>query len=119
MKLTHADIDSFNRLSLGLIEKHGLNPRAALEKLQDFRLSIVGDMGLASSFPLQAALATAVNTGKRAFLGGVTLYMPKDIPSLLNWPGKVTLNEVATELGAECVEESDGERPDGSLLISD
>lgn len=45
-------------------------------------------------------LLTAINTGKRAFRGGLTLEMPKDVALQLPWPGTPTLNEVAGNLGA-------------------
>lgn len=48
---------------------------------------------------LQAALLTAVNTGKRAFHGGIVVDMPSNVACLLNWPGKLTLNEIVQSLG--------------------
>lgn len=100
MQLTHTHIDSFNRLSLGLIEKHGISPEDAMTKLESLHLSIACGASIAQSLPLQAALLTAVNTGKRAFLGGVSVKIPENIPCLLPWSSKKMLHEIVCELGA-------------------
>jgi hypothetical protein len=52
------------------------------------------------SAALQAALLTAINTGKRAFRGGVKVNLAKDVPLQVPWPGVATLNEVVVALGA-------------------
>lgn len=95
--------DSFNRLSLGIIEQYSCSPEQAMLKLTALSLNLVGTDALKSSLPLQAALLTAVNTGKRAFLGGVSVIIPENIPSLVNWPGKKSLNEIIVELGGNIV----------------
>jgi hypothetical protein len=51
----------------------------------------------------QAALLTAVNSGKRAFHGGVNVEMPSNVPCLLPWPQKKNLNDVIANLGGEII----------------
>src|SRR5688500_8162240 len=93
------NVDSFNRLSLCLIEKFRISSEAAMEKLAALKLNLICGEKIKSSIPLQAALLTAVNTAKRAFLGGVFVEMPDTVPCLVPWPGNKSLNEVVLELG--------------------
>ena len=92
--------DSFCRLSRAIIERHGYTYHEALRFLGGLRLNLVCDERLLGSAALQAALVTAINTGKRSFLGGVSVRMPADVPNRLPWPVPGTLNEIATRLGA-------------------
>ena len=92
--------DTFNRLSLGIIEKDKCSPEEAINKLQSLQLNLICTDIINTSLPLQAALLTAINTGKRAFLGGVYIKMPNEVKCLLPWPGKEYLNDIAVELGA-------------------
>ena len=94
------DIDTFNRLSLGIMEKARCSPEEALRRLTSLSLHMECGEAIRHSLPLQAALLTAVNTGKRAFLGGISVNMPHDVSCLLPWPGKKGLNEIVVELGA-------------------
>jgi hypothetical protein len=93
------DVDSINRLSLSLIEKDKLDPEAAMLKLQDLKINLICGEEIRNSLPLQAALATAVNTGKRAFLGGVFVEMPAAVDCLLPWSNAENLNQIVHELG--------------------
>lgn len=101
------DVDKINRLSLGIMEKDRLNPDAALEQLQGLKLNLICGEEIKSSLPLQAALVTAVNTAKRAFLGGVFVEMPATVDSLLSWSEPKSLNQMVTELGAKIIQCSD------------
>ena len=101
--------DTFNRLSLGLIEKDKCSPEEAISKLESLQLNLVCTDILHTSLPLQAALLTAVNTGKRAFLGGIYIKMPEKVICLLPWPGKKYLNDIATDLGAVITDEINDE----------
>ncbi|HEV2480599.1 MAG TPA: hypothetical protein VGS79_13075 [Puia sp.] len=92
-------IDSFNRLSLGIMEKEGCQPEDALRKLQSLTLNILCGEAIRDSLPLQAALLTTINTAKRAFLGGVSVQMPPHVACLLPWPQKRSLDEIVCELG--------------------
>ncbi len=103
MKLSE---DTFNRLSLGIIEKQNCSPEDAMQKLESLSIYLVCGDKIKSSLPLQAALITAVNTGKRAFLGGVYILMPPDIPCLLPWPEAKVFNEILLEAGAMITEKT-------------
>lgn len=92
--------DTFNRLAKAIMLKHSMGYPEALAMLNQLRLNLICDHSVAHSSSLQAALLTAVNAGKRAFHGGVFVSMPSDVPCLLNWPGKATLNEIVASLGA-------------------
>ena len=76
--------------------------------LDGFQLHLICGGELVNNRALQAALLTAVNTGKRAFLGGVTVQMPPGIPSVLPWPGRKRLDEIVQELGARIVSAPSG-----------
>lgn len=92
--------DTFNRLSLGIIEKEGCSPEDAVMKLESLRLNLECNDAIRTSLPLQAAFLTAINSGKRAFLGGVFVKMPEEVGCLLPWPGNKSLNNIAVEVGA-------------------
>lgn len=100
--MTSLHPDTINRLSLGLVEKEKITPSQAIQKLRALQLNIQCGPAITQSIPLQGALLTAVNTGVRAFLGGVFLKMPDDTPCLLPQPSgsNSTLNEYAARLGA-------------------
>jgi hypothetical protein len=106
MEKEKLDIDQFNRLSLGIIEKEGCSPDAAMERLESLCINFSCTDLIANSLPLQASLLTAINTAKRAFLGGVYLQLPAGIACLLPWPGHQTLDQIAIELGAIVTKES-------------
>lgn len=93
--------DTFNRLSLGIMQKDFCTPEMAIDKLESLRLNLIGGELLRDSFTLQSALLTAVNTGKRSFLGGIFVQIPAGIISLAHWPGKRYLHEIIEELGGE------------------
>jgi hypothetical protein len=99
MNANNVTEDTLNRLAKAIMQKHSVGYSEALRFLSTFRLNLICDNSIASSSALQAALLTAVNTGKRAFHGGVFVSMPPNIKCLLNWPGDRTLNEVVQSLG--------------------
>lgn len=92
--------DTLDRLAKAIMVKHSVGYAEALAMLNRFRLNLICDGSIAASPSLQAALLTAVNTGKRAFHGGVIVSMPPNMPCLLNWPGGGSLNNVVQALGA-------------------
>lgn len=92
--------DTLDRLAKTLMVRHGIGYAEALRMLATFRLNIVCDKSIGQSQANQAALLTAINTGKRSFHGGVTVLMPHNIQCLLNWPGGQELNDIAVSLGA-------------------
>ncbi len=90
--------DNFNRLSAAIMTKYKCSNSEAMDKLLNFKLNLVCSEEIKESLPLQAALLTAVNSGKRAFLGGVTVVLPNDVDCLLPWPSGKKLNEIVLEL---------------------
>src|SRR5712691_9710510 len=100
MKTEAPTEDSFCRLSRAIIERHGCTYSESLNILGGLRLNLVCGEEIRGSAALQAALLTAVNAGKRSFLGGVSVSLPAGVANLLPWPSSVAFNEVATELGA-------------------
>lgn len=91
--------NTLNRLAKALMIRHGTDYSSALSMLDTFQLNLVCSDKVRTSPSLQAALLTAVNTGKRAFYGGIVVDMPGNVACLLNWPGKLTLNEIVQSLG--------------------
>lgn len=92
--------DNFCRLSRAIIEKHRCTYAEALRILAGLRLNLVCDEKIRGSAAMQSALLTAINAGRRSFLGGVFVSMPEEVANLLPWPGTLDLNAVAVELGA-------------------
>ena len=97
--------DTFNRLKIGLIEKFNCSEKEADKKLEDLKINLLCSEKIKISLPLQAALLTAINTGERAFLGGVYLSLPFDTPCLVPWPEKKSLNQICLDLGAKIVDD--------------
>lgn len=87
-----------NRLALGLMAARGFSYERAVRELESLTLRLACNIRISRSAALQAAFITAVNCGKRAFLGGLQLDMPENIPLLLPWPRQTTLNGVVEEL---------------------
>lgn len=87
-----------NRLALGLMAARGIFYEEAVLELERLTLQLVCDSRISNSASLQAAFITAANCGKRAFLGGLQIEMPENVPLLLPWPSQTTLNGVVEEL---------------------
>ncbi len=92
--------DSFCRLSRAIVERHRCTYAEALEILGRLRLNLICGEEIRASAALQAALLTAINAGKRSFLGGVSVSLPATAASLLPWPSGGALKDIASELGA-------------------
>ena len=75
---------------------------ASLEEAQrlfdSYRLGISVGSSVAHSATLQAAVLTAVNTGRRSFLGGVCVEGTLDVPLLVSWGHCRTLAEAVIDL---------------------
>ena len=95
--------NNLNRLAVSIMEKHFCSYDDAVERLLKLKLVLVCSEEIKNSLPLQAAFLTAINTGKRAFLGGVDVIIPKEVSCLLPWPRNNNLNEVVKEIGANIV----------------
>ena len=75
---------------------------ASLEEAQrlfdSYRLGVAVGSSVAHSPTLQAAVLTAVNTGRRSFLGGVCVEGALDVPLLVPWDRCRTLGEAVVDL---------------------
>ena len=105
--MRHVTPQNFDRLARAMMERHRVNYARAQEMLANLRLRLVCGEEIRVSAALQAALLTAINTGKRAFRGGLTVHMPADVGLLVSWPGKATLNEAVHALGSRTAEGDD------------
>jgi hypothetical protein len=104
--------DELNRtLKMMLDSGEAANIEEAQRIFEGFRLQIhIGD-DVASSPTLQAALLTAVNTGRRCFLGGVTVAGKADVDLLVPWRRCRTLREAILDLQGEMSEVFDDDSP--------
>lgn len=101
MKNKNLTEENMCRLARALIERFGVSYLEAMKRLEQLRLHIVIGRSTAESPALQAAALTAINAGKRVFLGGVTVQLEGDYPLLLPWSHKSTFSAVIVELGAQ------------------
>lgn len=92
--------NNFCRLSRAIIDRHGCTYGEALKILGEFHLNLVCDEKIRESISLQSALLTAINAGKRSFMGGVSVLLPAGVKNLLPWPSTGSLNNLAAQLGA-------------------
>lgn len=70
----------------------------------EYRLGIAVGPDAAASPTLQALVLTAVNAGRRSFLGGVQVAGAVDIPLRVRWRGCRTLGEAVGDLQGHVVE---------------
>jgi hypothetical protein len=106
-------VDSLNRLAKAVMQRHHIDYAKALLLLEELRLHLICPPAAAQRVEYQAALITAVNTGKRAFLGGVTVQVPEGIPCILpGWQGR-PLSIVVQASGASVVPE----RPNANKTV--
>lgn len=104
---TNLTEDNLNRLALGIIEINKCSYQEALKILGSLKLYVKCGESIRKSVSLQAALLTIVNTGKRAFLGGVNVAIPSDVALLLPWPFSANLNTAVKDLGATDISEKE------------
>jgi hypothetical protein len=95
--------DNLNRVAKAIMVKHSLGYEAACAMLEKMRLRLICDSSVTHSAAMQAALLTAVNTGKRAFHGGVFVSMPQHVKCLLPWPSLQPLNSIVHMMGGRFV----------------
>jgi hypothetical protein len=95
--------DDLNRLAKAVMQRHRVTYEEALAILERFRLHLICPASAARRVQYQAALLTAINTGKRAFGGGVTVELPPNILCVLpGWAGR-SLVEVVGQVGGQVV----------------
>jgi hypothetical protein len=109
---------NFDRLAKALMYRHGVPYHIAQDMLAGFRLGLVCGEEIRESAALQAAVLTAINSGKRAFRGGVEVELPIDVASQVPWPGALNFNQIVESLGARISNQAD-ENVTGSLLFGD
>lgn len=94
---------------------------ASIEEAQrifeGYRLQIHIGSDVPSSPTLQAALLTAVNTGRRCFLGGVKVIGKTDVDLQIPWRRCQTLREAVLDLQSETSEDLDEKSP--QIFIGD
>jgi hypothetical protein len=91
--------DTLDRLAKAIMVKHKVGYEEACDILGKMRLRLICDSSITRSAAMQAALLTAINTGKRAFHGGVFVSMPKHVPCLLPWPSLQPFNSMVSMMG--------------------
>lgn len=80
----------------------------ALALFQTYALHIAVGPDLRGSPARQAALLTAMNTGRRAFLGGVTVSGDLAVPLCVDLPGPADLAAAIQQLGGDIVDGDPG-----------
>jgi hypothetical protein len=99
MNNTPVTEDNLDRVAQAIMVKHDVGYEEACLILGKMRLRLICDASIAHSAAMQAALVTAINTGKRAFHGGVFVSMPHHVPCLLPWPSPQPLNSMVSMMG--------------------
>ena len=84
MNTTTVTEDSLDRLAIAIMVKYRVGYEEARRILGKMRLHLICDASIGQSVSIQAALLTAINTGKRAFHGGDFVSMPRHLPCINN-----------------------------------
>ena len=85
-------------LKLALDTGEAASLEEARSLFDSYQLGIVVGDSVADSPTMQAAVLTAVNTGRRSFLGGVSVEGTLDVPLLVPWGRCRTLGEAIVDL---------------------
>jgi hypothetical protein len=99
MIMTPITEDELDRVAKAIMVKHHVGYEEACQILGKMRLRLICDESICRSVAMQAALLTAVNTGKRAFHGGVFISMPRHVQCLLPWPSLQPFNSIVSMMG--------------------
>ena len=83
----------------------------AEEKLKGYRLGIHVDRDVLDSPAYQAGLLTAINTGRRCFLGGVLIFGDLNVPLKIPWRRFQTVVEAVQDLQGKVVDKLDASIP--------
>jgi hypothetical protein len=100
---------NFDRLAKAMMQRHRVPYDRARKMLAELRLRLCCGEEIIESAALQAALLTAINTGKRAFRGGVAVSLPREVRLRIPWAGCASLNKAARAIGAQDAEQRDDE----------
>ncbi len=91
--------DNLHRLAKLVMDTgEAASPEEVAGILGSYQVGIQVDSDVMASPAYQAALLTAVNTGRRAFLGGVWVAGDLDIPLRIPWMGCTTLRQAVSDL---------------------
>lgn len=115
MTPTITDSDTLHRaLKLALDSGEAASVGDARRQFERYRLDIRVGADVALSPTLQAALLTAVNCGRRCFLGGVRVGGDLTAPLRVPWSMPSTLGEAVVALGASC---TTAVKADGPVVV--
>ena len=104
--MTHDMIDDLNRSAKLFIDSHAASTvEEAVEKLHGFRMHLFIGAHAATSPTHQAALLTALNCGRRTFLGGVSVSGALDAPPASSVTPGATLADAVRHLHGQVVED--------------
>ncbi|MDN5215576.1 ThiF family adenylyltransferase [Fulvivirgaceae bacterium BMA12] len=92
------EIPHVNRMSIAIAEAHDIGLDESIERMKSVNLHLIAGDQIKHSSSMQAAFLTALNAGKRSFLGGVYCSLPEDVPNLLQINAG-SFNELATLYG--------------------
>lgn len=90
-------------VKLAMDSGEAATPEEARRIFQNYRLRILTGPDVASSPTRQAALLTAVNTGRRCFLGGVEVIGCPDAELLIPWRGCRTIADALIDLQSSLI----------------
>src|SRR5260370_7677352 len=98
-------------IKLALDRGEALSVEEAVRLFEDYRLLLEVGPNVASSPTLQAALLTAVNTGRRCFLGGVQVVGNLDVALHVPWRHCRTLADAIIDLQGKIAAKADPTLP--------
>ncbi len=93
------------------------DPGQARRFLETLVLQVAVGPGIGHDLAAQAALATVVNAGHRAFLGGVHVHLDADPVLTTGWTAGLTASQAVTRYGGQFVGELAPDRP--TLALGD
>lgn len=103
--------ESIHRTALLFFGKDAPSPEEAEATLRRLVLQVHVGRGACSGRSGTAALATLVNAGRRAFLGGVHVVIDDDVDVDHGWAAGCRLSELVRELGGTVVDTLDASHP--------
>ena len=106
------DADSLHRtVKLQMDEGKAASIEEAQSMAESYVLQIETGSGLRDSITRQAALLTAVNAGRRAFLGGVRVRVREDEPMSVGWAAGQSVAAAVQSFGGEIADSLDERYP--------
>lgn len=110
--MTWASADTLHRTAKGLIDSgRADSPETARRILESLVLQVAAGERLGRDPAGQAALTTIVNTGHRAFLGGVAVLLDDDPLLSVGWAAGLRASEAVRRFGGRVTGRLRGDRP--------